>query len=351
MDAFLQRVWYQRRSQWFSLLVLPLSWLFAVVAGVRRAAYRRGWAQSFRVARPVIVVGNITVGGTGKTPLTIWLTEQLSARNVRVGIVLRGYGGTSTQWPRDVTDETPAEEVGDEAVLLARRTGALVVAGPDRVAAAKRAIERGAQVIVCDDGLQHYRLARDLEFAVIDEQRGLGNGRLLPAGPLREPAGRLDSVDLKVVTRRSQKINASPFPDAPFPDAVVAAPVLGDAVSLATGERRSLQSFAGARVHAIAGIGNPQAFFDALSAFGLTVEPHPLPDHARLTDADITFPDGAPVLMTEKDAVKCRPGADAARIANCWAVRLDIAISEADAQIIHRLLDRVPTASDRAATT
>jgi tetraacyldisaccharide 4'-kinase len=348
VDAFLQRVWYQRRSQWFSLLLLPLSWLFAVVAAARRAAYRRGWARSFRVTRPVIVVGNITVGGTGKTPMTIWLAEQLSARGARVGIVLRGYGGTSTQWPRDVTDETSAEDVGDEAVLLARRTGALVVAGPDRVAAAKRAIERGAQVIVCDDGLQHYRLARDLEFAVIDEQRGLGNGRLLPAGPLRESARRLDSVDLKVVTRRNTGLRP---PSAEFADAVVMTPKLGDAVSLVTGERRTLQSFLDTRVHAIAGIGNPQAFFDALSAFGLTVEPHPLPDHARLTDADITFPDGAPVLMTEKDAVKCRPGADAARIANCWAVRLDIAMSEADAQTIHRLLDRVLTASDRAATT
>ncbi len=161
---------------------------------VRRTAYRRGWSQSFRVSRPVIVVGNITVGGTGKTPMTIWLAERLQSRGVRVGIVLRGYGGTSTQWPRDVTNETSAEEVGDEAVLLARRTGRVVVAGPDRVAAANRAIERGAQVIVCDDGLQHYRLVRNLEIAVIDERRGLGNGRLLPAGPLREPPSRLKSV-------------------------------------------------------------------------------------------------------------------------------------------------------------
>lgn len=345
MDAFLQRVWYERRSQWFSLLLLPLSWLFAAVAATRRCAYRSGWVQSFRVERRVIVVGNITVGGTGKTPMTIWLAEQLHARGLRVGIVLRGYGGTSAQWPRDVTNETSADEVGDEAVLLAQRTGALVVAGPDRVAAAKRAIERGAQVIVCDDGLQHYRLARDLEIAVIDERRGLGNGRLLPAGPLREPAGRLASVDLKILTRRSAKIDPSPFPQ--FPNAVVAAPVLGDAVSLATGERRALQTFAGTRVHAIAGIGNPQAFFDALSAAGLTVAPHPLPDHARLSVADITFPDAAPVLMTEKDAVKCRPGADASQIANCWAVRLDIAMTEADAQTIHRLLDRALAASDR----
>jgi tetraacyldisaccharide 4'-kinase len=336
MDAFLQRVWYEGRSQWFSLLLLPLSWLFGAVAALRRIAYRRGWAQSIRVARPVIVVGNITVGGTGKTPMTIWLAERLQSRGVRVGIVLRGYGGTSTQWPRDVTNETSAEEVGDEAVLLARRTGALVVAGPDRVAAANRAIERGAQVVVCDDGLQHYRLVRNLEIAVIDERRGLGNGRLLPAGPLREPTSRLDSVALKVLTRRGQARTI----DRPMPNTVVTTPVLGDAVSLGTGERRSLQSFAGSRVHAIAGIGNPQAFFDALAALGLTVDAHPLPDHVRLTEAHISFPDGAPVLMTEKDAVKCPDSTVATRRANCWAVRLEVAIGEADAQAIDRLLDR-----------
>jgi tetraacyldisaccharide 4'-kinase len=344
MDAFLQRVWYERRSQWFSLLLLPLSWLFYLISGVRRTMYRRGWLKSFRVSRPVIVVGNITVGGTGKTPMTIWLAEQMRQRGLRVGIVLRGYGGRSTQWPCDVTNETSAEAAGDEAVLLAQRTGALVVAGPDRVAAAQRAIERGAEVIVCDDGLQHYRLARDLEFAVIDARRGLGNGRLLPAGPLREPGRRLERVDLKVLTRRVGANDA-----ASFPGAVVAMPELGDAVSLGTGERRALQGFVGTRVHAIAGIGNPQAFFDALRALGLTIEPHPFPDHARLTAADVTFPDGAPVLMTEKDAVKCRAGADAASMANCWAVRLDIAMSEADAQTIHRLLDRVLPTHDRRA--
>jgi tetraacyldisaccharide 4'-kinase len=341
MDTFLQRVWYERHAQWFSLLLLPLSWLFAAIAAVRRAAYRRRWSRSFRVSRPVIVVGNITVGGTGKTTMTIWLAERLHQRGVQVGIVLRGYGGSSTQWPRDVTNETSAEEVGDEAVLLARRTGALVVAGPDRVAAANRVIERGAQVVVCDDGLQHYRLARDIEIAVIDERRGLGNRRLLPAGPLREPPSRLNRVDLKVLTRRAQP---SPTSNA-LPDAIVTTPVLGDAVSLGTGERRPLQSFAGSRVHAVAGIGNPQAFFDALTALGLTVNARPLPDHAKLTEADISFPDRAPVLMTEKDAVKCPPGADASRLANCWAVRLDLAIGEADAQAIDRLLDRVLAAN------
>jgi tetraacyldisaccharide 4'-kinase len=342
MDAFLQRVWYERRSRWFSLLLLPLSWLFAIVVAVRRTAYRNGWLRSFRVSRPVIVVGNVTVGGTGKTPLTIWLAQQLRERGLRVGIVLRGYGGRSTQWPRDVTADTAWQEVGDEAVLLAQRTGALVVAGPDRVEAANRAIERGADVVLCDDGLQHYRLARDIEIAVIDERRGLGNRRLLPSGPLREPASRLVDVDLQVLTRRSQPVAGSGAFTNAVPTAVIATPVLGEAISITTGERRSLQSFAGARVHAVAGIGNPQAFFDALSALGLTVEPHPLPDHAPVTTADISFADGAGVLMTEKDAVKCRATTDRTGAPdNCWAVRMDVAMSEADAGTVHRLIDRV----------
>ena len=144
----------------------------------------------------MFVVGNITVGGTGKTPFTIWLAEQLQARGLSVGIVLRGYGGSSSRWPRDVTAESDSVEVGDEAVLLAQRTNAIVVAAPDRVAAARRAIERGAAVVVSDDGLQHYRLGRDCEVAVVDSERQLGNARLLPAGPLREPASRLGQCRL-----------------------------------------------------------------------------------------------------------------------------------------------------------
>jgi tetraacyldisaccharide 4'-kinase len=187
--------------------------------------------------------------------------------------------------------------------------------------------------------LQHYRLARDGEIAVIDERRGLGNRRLLPAGPLREPASRLATVDLQVLTRRSAQASAN----ITAVDAVIATPVLGDAISISSGERRSLQSFAGMAVHAIAGIGNPQAFFDALQALGLSVHPHPLPDHARIAASDISFADGAPVLMTEKDAVKCRSivGND------CWAVRMDVAMSAADAQRVERLIDRLLAQSTR----
>lgn len=345
-DSFLQRLWYDGEAQWLSLLLLPLSWLFRLVAGTRSAAYRVGLLRSIRVARPVIVVGNITVGGTGKTPFTIWLAAQLQARGLRVGVILRGYGGQSAQWPRHVTPETSWEEVGDEAVLLASRTGAIVVAGPDRVADARQAIELGAEVIVSDDGLQHYRLQRDCEIAVIDAARGLGNRRWLPAGPLREGPSRLARVDLQVLTQRSQQ----PTPAiAATANTVTAVPVLLDAVSLATGERRPLQSFSGTRVHAIAGIGHPQAFFDALSAMNITVTGHALPDHARLTTADIRFDDATPVLMTEKDAVKCRAIADQRH----WAVRMDVETSARDAALVAAVVDRIgtPTSTARAART
>ena len=350
-DSFFQRLWYDRAVPWLSLLLLPLAWLFGALVGARRLLFRVGVLRVHRVARPVIVVGNITVGGTGKTPFTIWLAERLRARGLRVGIVLRGYGGRSTRSPQRVHRDSDWQEVGDEAVLLARRTSAIVVACADRVSAARRAIEAGAQVVLSDDGLQHYRLGRDCEIAVIDARRGLGNGRLLPAGPLREPRGRLARVDLTVCTRREAPVPAptatrrTPAPPETGPSrgaatgsgAIHATPKLLDAVAVLDGERRSLESFRGMRVHAVAGIGHPQAFFDALVSMGLQVHGRALPDHARLTPADIAFPDDAPVLMTEKDAVKCRPFADRRH----WAVRMELEVTSEDAAAVTALLDRV----------
>lgn len=338
-DRHLQRLWYQRRPLWLFVLLLPLSLLFAVVVALRRAAYRGGLLRSIRVARPTIVIGNITVGGTGKTPFVIWLATLLQAKGLRVGIVLRGYGGTSPQWPRDVEGGTSSEEVGDEAVLLAARTGAIVVAGPDRVAAARRVIERGADVVLSDDGLQHYRLARDIEIAVMDGYRGLGSGLLLPVGPLREPASRLKSVDLLV---RTQRVSAARDAAADAASGIASRQVvvkarLADAVSLRTGERRALETFRCGPVHALAGIGNPAAFFSALEDAGLAVDARALPDHAALTREDIRFADDAPVLMTEKDAVKCRAIADERH----WAVRLETQMSESDAALVSSLIDGV----------
>jgi tetraacyldisaccharide 4'-kinase len=330
-DWFLQRVWYDRHAPWFSLLLLPLSWLFRVIVAARRVAYRIGLLPSIRVARPVVVIGNITVGGTGKTPFTIWLSALRRSKRKRVGFVLRGYGGHSDHWPRDVDQDSAPQEVGDEAVLLAMRTAAIVVAGPDRVAAARRAIERGAEVVLSDDGLQHYRLARDREIVVIDGRRGVGNRRMLPAGPLREPVSRLAQADLRVVSWR----DGSARPLTPVPATIQACARLTQAVALLGGETRSLDAFKGTRVHAVAAIGNPQQFFAALQEIGIEVAPHPLPDHAQPTADDIRFPDQLPVLMTEKDAVKCRAIADQRH----WAVRMDVMVSEQDAAAVHAMLD------------
>ena len=332
-DSFLQRVWYDRHAQWFSLVLLPLSWLFGALVACRRAAYRIGLFRRVRVGRPVIVVGNVTVGGTGKTPFTIWLATQLQAKGRRVGIVLRGYGGTSSHWPRDVSSDSAPEGVGDEAVLLASRTGAIVVAGPDRVAAAQRAIERGAEIVLSDGGLQHYRLARDREIVVIDGRRGVGNRRLLPAGPLREPVSRIAQADLRVVSWRDGSARSL----TPVAATIQACARLSEARALVGGETRPVETFKGSRVHAVAAIGHPQQFFAALEQLGIEVAPHALPDHARLTAADISFPDALPVLMTEKDAVKSRAIADRRH----WAVRMDVTVSEQDAAAVQAMLDRL----------
>jgi tetraacyldisaccharide 4'-kinase len=332
-DSFLQRVWYDRELAWLSSLLLPLSWLFHLIVEARRFAYAAGLLRAVRVTRKVIVVGNISVGGTGKTPFTIWLATQLQARGVRAGIILRGYGGDSSHWPRVIDRNTDVQEVGDEAVLLANRTDAIVVAAPDRVAAARRAIELGAEIVLSDDGLQHYRLERDCEIAVVDGSRGVGNGRLLPAGPLREPPSRLAEVDLRVISQPSGAPRSLPATIS----TIHICPRLTEAISLTSGEVRPLASFRGAPLHAVAGIGHPQRFFDALRACGLEVAGRALPDHARLAAADIVFADSLPVLMTEKDAVKCRAIADPRH----WAVRMDVMVSEQDAASVTALLDRL----------
>jgi tetraacyldisaccharide 4'-kinase len=320
------------------IALMPLSVVFGVVAALRRLAFRVGLLRSIRMDRPVIVVGNISVGGTGKTPLVIWITEFLQARGATVGVVTRGYGGSATSWPQVVTKDSQAQDVGDEAVLIAHRTAALVVAGPDRVATARRAIELGATVIVLDDGLQHYRLVRDFEIAVIDAQRRLGNGWLLPAGPLREPAERLQRADVVVATQRESDLIRG------LDNEIFANHSIVEAECVTTSERRPLSSFAERIVHAVAGIGNPDAFFTMLRAHGLQIDARALPDHAGLTVNDVTFDDDAPVLMTEKDAVKCRSFANDRH----WAVRLDVTFNAADEA---RLADALTKATKVSVST
>ncbi len=287
-------IWY-RRGHPLSTLLLPLSWLYCLVARMRRLAYRRGWLPSHRVPVAVIVIGNLTVGGTGKTPLVLWLTGFLRRRGYNPGIATRGYGGSSEAWPRMVTAASDPREVGDEAVLLARRSGCLVVAGPDRVAAARELIALGGcDIIVTDDGLQHYRLRRDLEILVVDGSRGFGNGRCLPAGPLREPVSRGRLVDLSVCNGGGC--------DEGWQMRLVP----GRLVNLRNPElSREVAALAGRRVTAVAGIGNPGRFFALLRDHGLHLDERPYPDHHRFGAADAASWPRQPVVMTEKDAVKC----------------------------------------------
>lgn len=289
MSRWLYAVWYEQARGGF--LLWPLEWLFRVVAVTRRRLFRVGILSSFAVDAHIVVVGNIAVGGAGKSPLTAWLAEQLTQADYRVAIVSRGYGGNARGAPLLVDSQTEAALCGDEAKMLAQSTGVPVYVSKDRVAACVRASLDGAQIVLCDDGLQHYRLRRDVEIAVVDGQRQHGNGHCLPAGPLREPVQRLNEVDL-VIYNGGESLSPS-FELR-----------LEEAVNIQTGERRALSAFVGAAVNAFAGIGHPQRFFDALRAQGLTVNAMPLEDHALASDA-VRHPSAAgDVLMTDKDAVK-----------------------------------------------
>lgn len=333
MTGAIQRLWYG--PAWLSLPLWPLGWLFRLLVAVRGAFYRVGLFRSHRVAVPVVVVGNITVGGTGKTPIAGWLARQIGLRGHRVGIVLRGYGGSHAGRPRVVTPEADPVEVGDEAVVHALARPHVVVVGADRVAAAELAAREGADVVVCDDGLQHRRLARDFELAVVDGSRGLGNGHMLPAGPLREPPSRLDSVNALVMTERT----GCPAVDLRCRGPYVASArfELGDAVNVRSGERRALETFKGAGLHAAAAIGNPAQFFAALRDKGLALAEHPLADHARLDPQHLPWPREATVLMTLKDAVKCRAFAGA----DWWYVDLEVVIDRSSAsELLGIVLER-----------
>jgi tetraacyldisaccharide 4'-kinase len=299
-QSWLNRVWYLKAKP--PAWLLPLEALFAAASSLRRILYAANIRAATQLACPVIVVGNLSVGGTGKTPLVCWLLERLRERGFRPGVVTRGYGG-SNRAPRRVRESDDAALVGDEPVLLARRTHAPVVVGRDRPAAAQMLIDEGCNVIVSDDGLQHYALARDCEIVVVDAERKFGNGHLLPAGPLREGMSRLAKVDAIVVNGGAAGV--APL-GAAAGKAVLAMQIkASQALSLCELTPRALTEFAGQALHAVAGIGNPARFFSMLRAAGLQITPHELPDHAALRPADIEFGDGLPVLMTEKDAVKC----------------------------------------------
>lgn len=278
-------------------LLWPLSVAFRVAVAVRRLLYKLRLLKSEHPGIPVIVVGNLTVGGSGKTPLVIWIAEHLKKKGWTPGIVSRGYGARIAN-PRAATIADDAAEVGDEPIVLSRRSGCPVWVGAERtlVSRALRAAHPDVDVLILDDGLQHYALRRDIEIAVVDS-RGFGNGFLLPAGPLREPRSRLRSVDAVVshaasIPGYSMKLKGDTFHR------------MTDAA-----DRRPASAFAGQRVHAVAGIGEPNRFFLHLGKLGLKVMPHPFPDHHAFKAEDLEFRDDSAVLMTEKDAVKLRRAA------------------------------------------
>lgn len=315
----LTELWYPDRPR--PSLLQPLGWLYGAGQRLRRRAYRAGWLRSERVARPVIIVGNLTVGGTGKTPLTLWLCAQLQRAGRRPGILSRGYG-RRTREVRSVAVAADWREVGDEPLLLARRSGCPTVVAGQRVAGARALGAQGVDVIVCDDGLQHLRLARDCEIVVVDGARGLGNGRLLPAGPLREPAARLGQAQLVVVNGAPSHASLAGIP-------ALRMAVRGSHALRVDGESgpRELAAFRGAPLHAVAGMGNPARFFAMLRGAGLEIIEHAFADHHPLSAADLAFGDERAVLMTEKDAVKCTGFADA----RLWFVPVTAHFSAEDA--------------------
>ena len=336
--AWFLKEWQQ--SSFWQILLLPISWLFQILTAVRRLGFRRGWSKSERLPLAVIVVGNITVGGSGKTPLVIYLVEQLRAAGYVPGVISRGYGGTE-RGPFEVGPLSDTTEVGDEPALIAARTEAPLFIGRDRLAAGKALLDAypNCDIIISDDGLQHYRLQRDIEIVVVDGQVGFGNGRLLPAGPLREPMSRLRNVDFTVIN--------SPASGPATTSTALAVPMNmpGEAVSM----RLSGQVFYNIKepsthalaadlrhqtIHAVAGIGRPQRFFDHLRRLGLNLVEHPFPDHYAFESNDFAFAADNVVLMTEKDAVKCKAFARD----NWWALAVT---AELDDRFLPRLLKKL----------
>jgi len=299
---WIHRVWYEDApSGW---LLLPLSGLYWLVLTARGLLHSLGILRTHTAPVPVIVVGNITAGGTGKTPTVLWLVEELRARGFKPGIVSRGYGGSRANSSMRVEAATDAAIAGDEPVLLARRARCPVVVDPDRVRAASMLVEDGADVVVADDGLQHYRLSRDYEICVIDGSRGLGNRRLLPSGPLRERAQRLHNVEQVLVN--GELSGSGDEQTTAEQNAISFQLVATEACRLNGSLTRPIDRFAGTTVHAVAAIGNPRRFFDLLRMHGIQVIEHIFPDHAVLDRKDFEFGDDFEVFMTEKDAVKIR---------------------------------------------
>ncbi|UAW96967.1 tetraacyldisaccharide 4'-kinase [Halopseudomonas nanhaiensis] len=334
LERFFLRAWYERQS-WLVVL-RPVSALYAALATRRRARYLSGHARQWTAPVPVIVVGNLTLGGTGKTPMCLWLIAHLQARGLRVGVISRGYGADPGVFPRFVTPSDLPSRSGDEPLLIARRTSVPVVIDPDRPRGCRALLEQHeVDVIISDDGLQHYRLARAVEIVMVDHARGLGNGRCLPEGPLREPVQRLNSVDL-VVRNGAPEETGNQYAMRLAPTALV---------NILTGERKALDRWDDSReVEAVAGIGNPQRFFDTLQQLGFVPRKHAFADHAHYNaDSFASLERDRPVIMTEKDAVKCAGLAQD----NWWYLSVEAVLSDEFAQGLDACLPKTPISGVR----
>lgn len=298
LTSFFERIWYAPTPSLLGALLSPVLWPLSKLTHYVTTKKFTAHTQHPRApySAPVVVVGNISVGGTGKTPFLVWLATQLTQSGLNVGIVSRGYGATTTQFPHIIKNTDSAQTVGDEPWLLHERLGCPIVIDPNRHHAVEHLLKHHEiDVVLSDDGMQHYAMHRDLEIALIDGTRGLGNEKLLPAGPLREAKTRLNHVDYLVSSV------------AEYPNAHLMTYQLDCAIAVCTATpSKRLASFSGQTVHAVAGIGHPQRFFDALERAGVNVIPHAFSDHYRYSESDLHFNDDLPVLMTEKDAVKCR---------------------------------------------
>ncbi len=319
LARWVQDMWY--KEMYISTWIMPLSMFYLDFIRLRRFLYRKGMFKSIRLPVPVIIIGNITVGGTGKTPLVIWLADLLKRQGYRPGVISRGYGGETGEKPMIVREDSDPLVVGDEPLLIARNSDCPVVVCRNRAAAGRHLLSRyDCNVIISDDGLQHYALQRDVEIAVIDGERRFGNGYCLPAGPLREPVERLREVDLVIVNGDASEENEYSMQF-----------VGTQAVNLKSGEIKSFNDFSGSSVHTLAGIGNPDRFFKLLKNAGVEIETQAFPDHYQFSASDIEFGNDMPVLMTEKDAVKCRQFAGK----NHWFVPIK---AEPEAEFTNHLL-------------
>ncbi len=319
LERWLLNVWYGN-DRLGKYLLLPLTGLFCVLAALRCWQHKR---RQVKHPVPIIVVGNISVGGTGKTPLVIWLVERLRAAGFQPGVVSRGFGGGRMPYAptKRVASTDSSADVGDEPLLIVQRTNVPLFVCKDRNQAITALLQQHAcDIIIADDGLQHYRMGRDVEICVVDGQRRFGNGWCLPAGPLRESVSRLASCDFVVINGETMHMRGDTL------------------VNLATAETQPLSAWIGKTVHVVTGIGNPQRFIETLEQAGLQVIPHLYPDHHAFTGTELCVDDAHPILMTEKDAVKCRQFA----VQHAWYLPIEAVLSEDFAQTLLTRLQGLP---------